>query len=213
MSGTALKSSTAQPVEKFLEKIFHERDATIARIRADAHAARSALRRQARRESRRVFRTAAMRARSDALLERQRLVSAVQARIRREQWQVLREWVGRGVDSVMAELRARWEDRDRQGEWAEFWLRAALDQAGDQALHVDCGALTNEITRQRIEKLLGEHPAGGVLRSPAGLDCGLQVTWGALSLDGTLMAQRETVENALLARFSRLCHEFCQGSA
>lgn len=202
-------SFAAQPVEKFLEKIARERDSAIARIRDEAREAGRALRRQTRREARLVLRAESARARAQAQTERMRLISGLQARHRQSQWRELRSWVQGGAEAVMGELRSRWADRSRQWEWTEFWLRAAVARAGDQPLQVACSAETSATTMQRIESFLAARPARSTLSRDPLLDHGVTIEWGPYLLDGTLGAQREAVENALLSRLARVCHEAC----
>lgn len=197
----------APSVGRFIEKIARERDAAVARIRAEAREAGTALRRNTRHESRRLLHASAVQVRAQTHLERQRLLSGLLAQLRRRQWQELQDWVQQGVEEVMVALCARWSDRGRQWEWAQFWLRAAAERAGAQALHVEIGAPVDEVTLHRVEKFLRDHAAGGELHHVPGIGCGLKIAWGPYLLDGTFPAQRGAVETALLARLARQCHE------
>lgn len=209
MSGENEAAPAAPSVEKFLEKIARERDAAILRIRDEIRAAGAALRRQARHESRLVLHAAAARARAQARMERSRHISGLQARLRQGQWRQLQDWVQAGVAAVMNDLGARWRDRRRQWEWAEYWLRAAAERAGELPLRVACDAETDDMTLHRIEKFLAARAAGGEVRRSPQIGPGLKIEWGAYLLDGTLAAQREAIESALLARLARLSHESC----
>jgi vacuolar-type H+-ATPase subunit E/Vma4 len=199
----------AQPAQRFLDKIERERNAEIQRIRAEAREAGGAARRQARRESRLTAQRAVAEARAQAETERLRVISGLQAQLRRAQWLDLQAWVQKGTEEVMGELRAGWADPGRQWEWAGYWLRAALDLAGDQALRVVCDATTDERTLRRIESLLASRAARSEVLRSEGIGAGLRIEWGAYLLDGTLAAQRAEIEGALLARLARLRHESC----
>lgn len=192
----------ARDCDTELREIAANRDAGIARIRGDAHV-----------ESRRLFRHSAEQLRSRLALEQSRFLARVRSDLRRQQWEILVESQQRVLDAVTDRFRRAWEDPDRQWEWCRYWLALALERAGDNALRIILGKDALENVRARIEKEIGNHPAGASVIIDTDADSGICIEWGDYLMDGRLTSQNTAITDAVLSRLSDLLLEQNEGSS
>lgn len=186
----------ARDCDTELQEIAANRDAGIARIRADAHV-----------ESRRLFRNSAEQLRNRLVLERGRYLARVRSDLRRQQWDILAESQKRVLEAVSDRFRRAWEDPGRQSEWCRYWLGFALERAGENALRVILGQGTLENVRAGIEAQVSGHPAGASVIIDPHVDSGICIEWGDYVMDGRLTSQNTAITDAVLSRLSDLLLE------
>ncbi len=186
----------AQDRDTELREIEQQRDADIARIRADAHS-----------ESRRLFRQSAEQLRARLALEKSRHLARVRSDLRRQRWEVLAESQQRVLEAVSDRFRKAWEDPQRQWEWCRYWMQLALERAGDEALRVSLGARASASARAQIEQMIRKQPAGAASIIETQADPGICIEWGDYVMDGRLASQSARITDAVLGRLSSLLLE------
>ncbi len=186
----------AEDCDAELREIALNRDAEIARIRGEAHA-----------ESRSLLRHGAGQLRSRLELERSRYLARVRSDLRRQQWEILVESQQRVLEAVSNRFYKAWENPDRQRQWCQYWLRAALERVGDSRFGIVLGRGASENVRARIEKEIGDHPAGGSVIIDANADPGIRIEWGDYVMDGRLTSQSTAITDAVLSRLADMLHE------
>ncbi len=186
----------AQDYDAELRDIAANRDAGIARIRGDAYV-----------ESRRLFRYSAELLRTRLELERSRYLARVRSDLRRQRWEILVESQQRVLEAVSDRFFKAWEDPDRQWEWCRYWLAAALERAGDNALRIILGKAALESMRAKIEQKICDHPADTSVIVDPDSDSGICIEWGDYLMDGRLTSQSAAITDAVLSRLSNLLYE------
>lgn len=179
-----------------LRDIAENRDAEIARIRADAHA-----------ESRRLFRHSAEQLSARLALERSRYLARVRSDLRRQQWEILVESQQRVLEAVSDRLRKAWEDPERQWEWSRYWLELVRARVGDNAIRITLGRGAFESVRAKIEKTIRDYPADTSVIIDPDTDPGICIEWGDCMMDGRLASQTAEITDAVLGRLSDLLYE------
>ena len=193
-----------QQAAPFLEKIARERDGELARIARDRDMRVARILSEAHSESRHLFRRSVEEYRGRLQQEEDRYLARVRSELRRQRWKILKATQDRAIEAIWQRFLQAWNDPDEQWVWCRYWLRQALDRAGDMPLTVVCGAGTHATTRQRLDGEAALHAAGGQVRMDAEGEPGLMIEWGDYTLDGRLRSQCPKIADMVLCRVAHL---------
>lgn len=176
-------------------QIAHERDLSVARILADAHA-----------ESRRVFRRNAAEARARRESQTARVLARVRSDLLRERWNILVATQQRALEAIWREFLAAWQDPQQQLHWCRYWLREGVRRAAGEPMRVRCGPDILPATMELLRSELASQD-GDAIHVDEHTEPGILVEWGDYILDGRLRSLCPAMAQAVLARVARVLAE------
>jgi hypothetical protein len=183
----------------FIAIIEADRDRQIAALQEATDAGIKQICREAHGRSRRLQHDTNQRLRREAAEQRHKKLSGTRARLRRQLWQNLKQLQQTISRQVLAKMLAAWADPQWQWHWCHYWLESVVHSDDQRALRVQISADASPATLRRISAWAEQNNYQLAITA----DCataGLFIYWQDFELDGSLNAQRHTIESAVLAK-------------
>ncbi len=200
---------TQDSTQHFVATIDADRDQKIARIRSDTDAEIRQILSEAHERSRQLQHATNKRLRSELSGRRHKETSRIQAHLRRQLWQSLKQLQHDIKQQVLDRLLLAWAEPDWQRAWCEFWLANAAEREGSTAIRIVIDRSTLPETLKFIGQWAGQK--GLELELDVSLnEAGLVVYWQDFELDGRLSAQGSTIEEGVLARLAPMMPQLQQ---